>query len=147
MTGTDPKSFFSDEDKQRVEKAISQAELQTSGELRVHVECRCGGFPYERGKRVFENLGMVNTELRNGVLIYLAIVDKRFAILGDSGINEKVPDGFWDDVRDLMQTKFQEGAIGEGIEQAVLRIGEKLAEFFPRSEDDVDELDNAISFG
>ena len=84
-----------------VEKAIAAAELQTSGELRVHIETTCKGDVMDRASVVFAALKMHKTEARNGVLVYLSTEDRKFAILGDMGINAKVDDGFWQATHDL----------------------------------------------
>jgi len=139
--------FLSKKDCKRVEEAIIAAEKKTSGEIRVHIESTSGGDPIKAAAQVFNGIGMDKTEQKNGVLIYLAIKDKEFAIIGDQGINEKVSENFWDDVKNEMQGFFKEGKFTEGIIAGVEKSGEKLKEFFPRAEDDVDELPNTISFG
>src|SRR6478735_3091048 len=89
------KTFFTETEQQQIIEAIKQAELNTSGEIRLHIEPTCDGDPYERAQKVFESLGMQTTELKNGVLFYLAYKSKKFAIIGDKGIHEKVSQQFW----------------------------------------------------
>ena len=101
--------FFTETEQQQIVEAIKNAEQQTSGEIRVHVEPDCKGDPYQRAKGVFEKLGMHATELKNGVLFYVAYKDKKFAVLGDQGIHEKVTQHFWDNVKELMQAYFKNG--------------------------------------
>ena len=101
----------------------------------------------DRAVKVFEKLKMHQTELRNGVLIYMAVFDKKFAILGDQGINEKVPEGFWDSVKNKMIEQFKAGAIEKGLSVGIEAAGEKLKAFFPYQSDDVNELSDEISFG
>jgi uncharacterized membrane protein len=134
-----------DED-HRVVEAIRQAELNTSGEIKVHIENRCKGDVEERSLFVFDKLKLNETKLRNGVLIYLAVRDHKFAILGDEGINNVVEDGFWNDVKDLMQAHFKEGRFAEGLEAGIQRCGEKLKAFFPYQSDDVNEIPDEISY-
>ena len=134
-----------DEDHRLVE-AIRQAELNTSGEIKVHIENRCKGDVEERSLFVFDKLKLNETKLRNGVLIYLAVRDHKFAILGDEGINNVVEDGFWNDVKDLMQAHFKEGRFTEGLEAGIQRCGEKLKAFFPYQSDDVNEIPDEISY-
>ena len=134
-----------DED-HRVVEAIRQAELNTSGEIKVHIENRCKGDVEERSLFVFDKLKLNETKLRNGVLIYLAVRDYKFAILGDEGINNVVEDGFWNDVKDLMQAHFKEGRFAEGLEAGIQRCGEKLKVFFPYQSDDVNEIPDEISY-
>lgn len=134
-----------DED-HRVVEAIRQAELNTSGEIKVHIENRCKGNVEERSLFVFDKLKLNETKLRNGVLIYLAVRDHKFAILGDEGINNVVEEGFWNDVKDLMQAHFKEGRFTEGLEAGIQRCGEKLKAFFPYQSDDVNEIPDEISY-
>lgn len=145
-----PRAFFDDREAAAVLEAIREAERTTSGEIRVHLEYRCkDGDPYERGKQVFEELGMTATAQRNGVLIYMATKDRRFAVLGDSGIDEVVPEGFWSDVVQSMETAFRAGDFAEGMTGGIRRIGEKLSQYFPYAGDDVDEneLPDELSVG
>lgn len=140
-------TLFSSEDQEKIVAAIKTAELNTSGEIKVHIEAHCKFDSVDRAADVFNKLGMANTELRNGVLIYLAIKDHRFAIIGDKGINEKVPENFWNETRDLMQKKFREHKFTEGLVEGILKAGEQLKSHFPYSKSDTNELNDQISFG
>jgi len=141
------KTFFTEAEQQQIVEAIKHAEFNTSGEIRVHIEPKCDGDAYERAKVVFESLGMDATELKNGVLFYVAYKDKKFAILGDKGIHEKVSQQFWDAEKELMLTHFKESKFAEGISKAIADAGEKLKLHFPYSSNDTNELSNEISFG
>jgi len=134
------------EEDRRVVEAIKQAELNTSGEIKVHIENRCKGDVEERSLVIFDKLKLNETKLRNGVLIYLAVRDHKFAILGDKGINNAVGQGFWNDVKDLMMTHFKEGRFAEGLEQGIRRCGEKLKTYFPYQSDDINEIPDDISY-
>ena len=134
------------EEDQRVVEAIRQAERNTSGEIKVHIENRCKGDVEQRSLFIFDKLKLNETQLRNGVLIYLAIKDHKFAILGDKGINDVVEDGFWNDVKDLMLNHFKEGRFAEGLEQGIMRCGEKLKAYFPYQSDDINEIPDDISY-
>ena len=134
------------EEDQRVVEAIRQAERNTSGEIKVHIENRCKGNVEQRSLYIFDKLKLNETQLRNGVLIYLAIKDHKFAILGDKGINDMVEDGFWNDVKDLMLNQFKEGHFAEGLEQGIMRCGEKLKAYFPYQSDDINEIPDDISY-
>ena len=134
------------EEDHRIVKAIKQAEMNTSGEIKVHIENHCKGNVEERSLFVFNRLKLNKTKLRNGVLIYLAVKDHKFAILGDEGINNVVEDGFWNDVKDLMLNYFKEGRFTEGLEQGIQRCGEKLKAFFPYQSDDINEIPDDISY-
>lgn len=140
------KNFLTPEQQEQVIAAVKEAETGTSGEIRIHVENKCSVDPLERAEQLFGKLGMHKTELRNGVLIYLACQSKVFAIVGDKGINELVPDGFWEDVRDMMTAAFSQGKFTEGLSAAAISVGEKLQAYFPYQEDDVNELPDDISF-
>ncbi len=139
--------FFTEEEKENIKLSIKNAELDTSGEIRVHVENKCKGDVMERAAFVFNKLKMQNTELRNGVLFYLAIKNRKFAILGDVGINEKVPDNFWDNIKDTMLNYFREDRFAEGLAEGIAMAGAKLKEHFPYQTDDINELSDDISFG
>jgi uncharacterized membrane protein len=142
-----PSQYFSKGDKDRIGAAIKSAELNTSGEVRVHIENHCPEEVMDRAAFWFAELKMHKTALRNGVLFYLALADKKFAILGDGGINAKVPPGFWDEVKVAMVAFLKENDFVGAIEKGVLMAGEKLKEHFPFQKEDVNELSDEISFG
>jgi uncharacterized membrane protein len=141
------KDFFSASEQNEIKMAIQNAELDTSGEIRVHVENLCKGDVLDRAAYIFKQLGMEKTELRNGVLIYLAIKDRKFAIIGDMGINSVVPPSFWDDIKQEMLISFQKNEFCNGLCSAVEAVGEHLKKYFPHKKDDVNELRDDISFG
>ena len=127
-------------------EAIRQAELNTSGEIKVHIENHCRINVEERSLFIFNHLKMNETKQRNGVLIYLAVKDRKFAILGDEGINNMVEANFWNDIRDLMVEAFKEGRFADGLEQGIIRCGEKLKIYFPYQSDDINEISDEISY-
>jgi len=133
------------EDKALIEAAIAEAELKTSGEIRVHVDKACDLDPVQRAISIFEELKMHETELRNGVLIYIAFSTKKLAIIGDKGINELVPSHFWDSTRDKMISFFKRDEFSNGIIAAIEEAGNQLKKYFPRQEGDINELSNEIS--
>jgi len=139
--------FFTNEEKKRIIDAIKDAELETSGEIRLHLESRCKGNVLDRAVSIFKKLKMHETQMRNGTLIYLAITDRKFAIFGDKGINEIVPENFWQDVKEEMGRLFREGKIVDGITTGIGQVGQKLKEYFPYRDDDVNELPDEISTG
>ena len=139
-------TILNHEEDRRVVEAIRQAELNTSGEIKVHIENHCRGDVEKRSVYVFDRLKLNETKLRNGVLIYLAIKDHKFAILGDEGINKAVEDNFWNDVKDLMLSHFKEGRFAEGLEKGIMRCGEKLKAYFPYQSDDINEIPDDISY-
>ncbi len=141
------KDFLSEDDKKKIIDAIKEAELNTSGEIRVHIESRCKGNVLDRAAYIFKKLKMYKTEQRNGVLFYLAYKDRKFAILGDAGINSKVPDDFWDRIKERMAEKFKEGRFVEGLTEGIKESGLQLKTHFPYQTDDVNELSDDISFG
>lgn len=141
------KKIFTEEVKAKVVAAIEDAELATSGEVRLHVDDFCKGDVLDRAAFVFEKLEMHKTDLRNGVLFYLAVSDRKFAILGDAGINQKVADDFWDEVKEIVLSNFKEGKYEAGLTEGIRKAGEQLKAHFPYQDDDVNELDNEISFG
>lgn len=128
--------------------AIKEAEKNTSGEIRVHIETKCPEQdPVARAIFIFDAIGMFDTAQRNGVLIYVSLKSKKFAIIGDSGINSVVTQDFWDGAKAILENCFRKGQIAEGIKQAVLHTGVILKEHFPYKKDDVNELPDEISYG
>jgi len=144
--GTNAVQFFTKEQKEDIHQAILNAELDTSGEIKIHIENNCPGDVLDRSALLFEKLGMKKTQLRNGVLIYLALNHRKFSIIGDAGINAVVPESFWNIIKDEMLTHFREARFTEGLILAVTKTGEQLKKFFPHQMDDVNELSNEISF-
>jgi uncharacterized membrane protein len=140
-------NFFNKEEKEKIIQAIKDAEKETSGEIRLHLDLRCKGEALEQVVKMFEKLKMYETQLRNGTLIYLAVTDHKFAIFGDEGINEIVPDNFWEDVKEEMRELFVKGQFADGVSRGIFLVGEKLKEFFPYQEDDINELPDDISMG
>jgi uncharacterized membrane protein len=138
--GRSPHYFLSKDERRQVVEAIQRAESCTSGEIRVHVERKCSVDPLERAAQVFQSLGMQNTKSRNGVLIYMALSDRRFAIYGDQGIDDIVQRPFWNEIRDQMQERFRRGLFAEGLCEAIRRVGAVLEQSFPAVACDVNEL-------
>ena len=145
MPGTKVARFLTKEEEQEIVDAILEAERNTSGEIRVHLEGNSGGDPMARAQELFYLLKMDNTKKNNGVLIYVAVLDRQFAIYGDKGINHAVPIGFWDETRDILQAHFKEKAFKEGLVKGILKAGIALKEHFPWSPSDINELGNEIS--
>ena len=141
-----PSKYFTPEQKTAMVTAIQQAEKDTSGEIRIHFENHAKIEVLDRASQVFAELKMHKTALRNGVLIYIALEDHQLAILGDAGINAKVPTDFWDKIKNHMVEKFKNGELCEGVCEAVLATGRQLKAFFPYQADDVNELEDDISF-
>src|SRR5690554_4993836 len=139
-------NIFTQDQKNEIINAIKEAELNTSGEIRVHIEKECPEDVLDRAAFIFEKLKMHKTKLRNGVLFYLAVKDRKFAILGDAGINARVPEGFWDEVKELMVAHFKNGELAKGLEEGIKMAGEQLKTYFPWQKDDVNELSDEISF-
>lgn len=141
-----PEKYFTQEQKDAVVAAVQQAEKDTSGEIRIHVENLCKQEVLDRAAEVFAELKMHKTALRNGVLVYIALENKKLAIIGDAGINAKVPADFWDNIKNRMVEQFRAGKVCEGICEAVKGAGKQLKQYFPCQEDDVNELPDEISF-
>ncbi len=140
-------TFFSVAEQKQVTDAIAKAELNTSGEIRVHIESRCKEDVLDRAAFVFKELEMHKTERRNGVLFYVSHEDRKFAILGDGGINAKVPQNFWKEIKEQLLTHFKKGDYANGLSEAIIEAGKQLKTHFPYHTDDVNELSNEISYG
>lgn len=139
--------FLSAEEEQEIVEAIREAELNTSGEVRVHIEKTTKLSPYERAMQVFHQLKMDNTKLNNGVIIYVAVEDRVFAIYGGKGINELVPDEFCDTTKNVIAGHFREGRYKQGLVDGILMAGKQLKQHFPWQDDDINELPDEISKG
>ena len=139
--------FLTQEQEEHIVDAIREAEKETSGELRVHIEKKCKAeTAISRAKQVFAELKMHETDLRNGVIIYIAWKDHKVAIWGDEGIHEKVGQKFWEDEVQLLIKYFKEKDYETGLAEVVLQIGQKLKEYFPYQTGDENELSNQISY-
>jgi len=139
--------FFTAEQKRIIEEAILEAELNTSGEIRIHVENSFTGELLDRAATVFARLGMHKTEQRNGVLFYLSIRKKQFAVIGDAGINRLVPANFWDEIKSILENHFKSGEYAQGLSKGIILAGSQLKKHFPHQQSDANELSNDISFG
>lgn len=142
-----PSNYFTKAQKIAIVDAIREAERNTSGEIRVHIERRAKQPVLDRATQVFADLKMHRTALRNGVLLYLALDDHKLAILGDAGINARVPAGFWDGTTARLVQRFRAGEACEGICEAIRSVGQQLKSYFPHQADDINELPDDISFG
>lgn len=140
-------TFFSNEEKQQIKQAIFEAEKSSSGEIRVHIENKCHKDVLDCASQAFAQLKMHKTDLRNGVLFYLAIQSKKFAIIGDVGINQKVPDNFWDEIKEEMLEAFKSNDFVGGLSNGIIKAGLQLKEHFPHQKNDINELSDEISFG
>ena len=141
------KDFFTKEQQEDIRIAILNAELDTSGEIRVHIEDKCPGEVLDRAAYIFKKLNITLTEKRNGVLFYLAVRNRKFAVIGDIGINAVVPENFWDDIKDKMLDQFRDEKFTDGLIEGIMMVGEKLKIHFPHHVDDKNELSDEISFG
>jgi len=146
MRSSDPVLFFSKKEKEKIMRAIQEAEMRCSGEIRVHLERQAPDDILTHAQREFERLGMTQTREKNGVLILLGLKRRRFAIAADRGIHEKVLSGFWDEIVQVMSAKFKEDQFAEGLVEGIGKIGEKLAEYFPTRRDNPNELPDEISY-
>jgi|TARA_B110000014_G_C19948603_1_gene490873 uncharacterized membrane protein len=140
-------NFLTKKEEQEVVNAIQQAEGETSGEIRVHLELEVYGNVHERALEIFHMLEMNNTNLHNGVLFYVAVKSKAFAIYGDKGIHKVVPDLFWETTKDIVIDNFKKGLYKDGIVKGILKAGKELKKYFPRVNNDRNELSDQISKG
>ena len=140
------RNFFNKDEQQLLIEAIANAELKTSGEIRLHIENFCFGNELKRAEKVFGNLKMHETKERNGVLIYIATFSKKIAVIGDEGIHQKLGNEFWQKVVAEIIKKFKENKKAEALAECILTCGQQLGNYFPRSSDDKNELTNTISY-
>jgi uncharacterized membrane protein len=142
-----PADFFTSEQKQQITQAVKDAEHNTSGEIRIHIESDCDEDVLDRAAFIFAKLDMHKTKLRNGVLFYLSINDRKFAILGDAGINSVTPENFWDEIKETVISEFKKGEYALGLSTGIKMAGDALKKNFPYQKDDINELSDEISFG
>lgn len=142
----DIRDFFSREDAQEVLSAIAAAEARTSGEIRVRVEKKAGKNALAKARAAFAASGMREAPEKNGVMFYIAVEDRKLAVLGDDGINEKVPAGFWDNIRDAVLAKFRQKQFAIGLVGGISLAGEKLAEHFPQEKEAGKVFPEGISY-
>ena len=144
---TKSERYFSDFQERQIIEAIQKAELQTSGEIRIHVEadCPCAS-PVDRARDLFKTLQMEHTKERNGILFYFAYESHKFAVWGDKGIHEQVSQSFWDLIKNECIDEFKEGRIVDGLVASILKCGDELRRYFPYHKEDTNELSNDISY-
>lgn len=140
------RNFFDLNEQQALMEAIARAELKTSGEIRLHVENFCFGNEMKRAQTVFTKLRMHQTKEHNGVLIYIAVLSRKIAVIGDEGIHQKLGNDFWQKIVNDLIKKFKENKKAEALAECIVECGEQLGKFFPRSDDDLNELANSISY-
>ena len=137
--------FLSADEEQEIVNAILEAEKNTTGEIRVHLESKSPEDHFSRAKHLFHQLKMDNTRERNGVLLYIAVEDHKFVILGDKGIDDVVPDNFWNNTRDIIQDHFRHHRFKQGIVEGIIQAGHELKVHFPWHSGDTNELSDEIS--
>ncbi|MEE9350468.1 MAG: TPM domain-containing protein [Flavobacteriaceae bacterium] len=139
--------FLTQTQEQQIVKAIRTAELHSSGEIRVHIENCTPKETLVRAEEVFHYLKMDETENKNGVLFYLAVQDKKFAVIGDKNIDAKVPNGFWESTKELVLKEFKTAHFASGLVKGILNVGKELKQYYPINENDTNELINTVSVG
>lgn len=147
MSALSAEDLLTTEDLDRVRQSIRQAETRTSGEIRVHLDDTIVDDVLDHAAFIFEELGMHRTRDRNGVLIYVSVAERRAAVIGDSGINAKLPDGYWNDTLRVILHQFKAERYCDGLCSGVERLGEQLRAHFPRAKDDRNELNDEVSIG
>jgi uncharacterized membrane protein len=138
--------FFSPEEQELLVKAIGEAELSTSGEIRLHLENYCFGDELKAAKKVFARLKMYDTAERNGVLIYIAVRSRKIAIYGDEGIHQKLGDVFWQKLVERLIEQFKANNQAVSLAECIRECGKQLGLYFPRKAVDRNELSNSLSF-
>jgi uncharacterized membrane protein len=140
------KDFFSAEDKQEILDSLAGASARTSCEIRIRVEKKAGKDPLAKARAAFEACGMREKAEKNGVMFYVSVEDRKFAVLGDDGINAKVPEGFWEKIKDAVLGKFREKQFALGLIGGINMAGEKMAEFFPDEKEGATAAQEGISY-
>lgn len=140
------RNFFTASEQQLLVDAIAKAEQLTSGEIRLHIENFCFGSELNGAVKVFKKLNMHQTQERNGILIYLAVVSRKVAIIGDEGIHQKLGQEFWEKISGNLIAEFKANKKAGALAAAIVECGEQLGKYFPVKDDDRNELSNSISF-
>jgi len=141
-----PRKFLTKQEGDSIINCIRNAEKKTSGEIRVHFQKKMKGDVKDAAADTFLRLKMDETEDRNGVLFFIVPKKKLFAVIGDKGIDEVVPDDFWNEVKELLEQYFKEQKWEEGLCKAIAKTGEKLKKYFPVKENNKNELPDEISY-
>ncbi len=140
--------FLTNEQQKVIVEAIKEAELATSGEVKVHIEEECpSGDPLTRASELFNFLALHKTAQRNGVLFYLAYGDRKFAVIGDEGIDKAATSLFWESTKEILRNHFAKEQFAEGLCAGINEAGKQLKKYFPYQSDDKNELSDDISFG
>lgn len=142
---TNSEALLTPEQENEVILAIREAERNTSGEIRVHIESHTDANHFDRALEVFHQLNMHQTQQRNGVLIYVAASDHKFFILGDEGIDKVVPENFWESTKEILAAEFKKGQFKEGLVKGIAQAGLQLKKHFPYRADDQNELPDTLS--
>jgi len=142
---TSARKFFSVTDESLIIQAIAKAESEISGEIRVHIDSEFKGDVLDRAAYLFKKLGMTKTIHRNGILFYLAVQSRKFAVIGDKGINQKVQEGFWEAITDSMAEQFKQGNFAAGLAEGIEKAGVELKKHFPAEKNNLNELTDEIS--
>ncbi len=144
------KPLLTADEQQMVVACISEAESNTTGELRVFVESKCSYVDaIDRAWELFHKLAMDVTEKRNAVLVYLAIDDHQYAIVGDKEIYEKAGGAlFWERAAAKLRQHLKQGKIAIGLANCVKELGTAMATHFPYDPSITkNELPDEIVFG
>jgi uncharacterized membrane protein len=140
------RNFFTEEEQKLLVESIAHAEMLTSGEIRLHLENFCIGDEVAAAKKIFEKLHMHETAERNGVLIYIATVSRKIAIIGDEGIHKKLGSEFWESLVQRLIAQFKANNKAHALADCIRECGNQLGKYFPRNASDKDELSNTISY-
>jgi len=140
------RNFFNLQQQQLLVDAIAEAEMNTSGEIRLHIDNFCFGSELKKAQKVFTRLNMHTTRERNGILIYVATISRKIAVIGDEGIHQKLGAEFWQNIVSQLITQFKADKKAEGLAACIIECGKQLGTYFPRQHDDKDELSNSISY-
>jgi len=135
---------------QRIEAAIAASETLHMGEIRFAIE---PNLPFlavlgkrsakKRALELFSQLHVWDTELNNGVLIYLLLADHDFEILADRGIHQHVGNQGWENVSQEMEALFRQGRFEAGVLHGIAKISEYLVRHYPATGARENELPNA----
>lgn len=140
------KKFFTADEQLQIVEAIQEAEKNTSGEIRIHIDGFCFGSAVKKAQKLFQKLGMFQTEDRNGILIYIAVLSHKIAVVGDEGIHNKLGTEYWESIVKEIVDAFAHHKKVEGLRKGIIHCGDQLKVHFPYQSNDKNELNDSISF-
>lgn len=141
--------YFNKKDLARITQACTEAEKTTSGELRVSIlrkrdKKQTDLSVKDLALQEFYNLKMDETRDKTGILLFILLNERKFQILADEGINEKVSPDTWQAQAEVFTDFFKKKKYTDGVITVLQNMGKILTEYFPIKDDDTNELSDEV---